>query len=45
MEPIILICIGGMSILGLLASNIICSNNSIKKSNINKKKFKHYRSI
>lgn len=45
MEPIILIYIGAVSILGLLASNFVNKNNSIKKENIHKKKFKHYRSI
>lgn len=46
MEPTIIIYIGAMSILGLLATNVICknySNNSIKKENIKKNKFKHYR--
>jgi hypothetical protein len=46
MEPIIIIYVGCMSVLGLFATNILsknCSDNS-KKVNINKKKFKHYHS-
>lgn len=46
MEPTFLVYIGAMSILGLFATNIICkkySNNSEKKQNIRKKRFKHYR--
>ena len=47
MEPTILVYIGVMSILGLFATNVVsknCFNNSEKKDNINKKKFKHYHS-
>jgi hypothetical protein len=52
MEPIILIYIGAMSILGLFATNVLCKNfadnyadNSEKKiirNNIRKNTFKHY---
>ena len=40
MEPIIIIYIGTMTIVGLLATNIVCKNYS---NNLTKKKFKHYR--
>jgi hypothetical protein len=45
MEPTIIIYVGCMSILGLFATNILsknCHNNSERRVNNIKKKFKHY---
>jgi mannose/fructose/N-acetylgalactosamine-specific phosphotransferase system component IIC len=48
MEPLTIVYISCMSVLGIIASTIYCQNSeknkNINKKNINKKKrFKHYR--